>query len=464
MGMKHIFFFLLMMVLVAGPHAEAVRGNKGGGWGLGQTCRRPTNVRTICGDYGAWDEASCTCVSRAGSPSSGSSRSGGNSPGSAVQQAVAQCQTDSLKAQSDCDQDQNEQMQGAQTTLSNFAVGMTSQMGIQAACTGIGKALAGANAAVVAFTQMCISAKGRCNSSCGNAASVVDSSGMQAAYEDQVDGYLRACRGLDVKIQQANQAMVNIVNTFGGAKTCANQTSTDLYSYCGANPTAIGCESVATDCSNPSVAASNPICICKNNPNAASCGGAALKSAGSGFGDGEYSVSSLSGGAGGAGAGSGLDAAGLLDDVSWKGDPNLKADTSRAEEVGGAKGGRPLNDSGSGGALSAENGGGNGAGGANPASAAAVNAGFRGGGGGGGSWSSGGGSGGGWNGDGMPMPGAASTGGGPDLRQFLPGGKFDPKTRGLAGLSGPDGITGPHSDIWKKIQNRYQAEQRKLLP
>jgi hypothetical protein len=46
----------------------------------------------------------------------------------------------------------------------------------------------------------------------------------------------------------------------------------------------------------------------------------------------------------------------------------------------------------------------------------------------------------------------------------LPGGKFDPRARGIAGISGPDGITGPHSNIWQKIQNRYQAEKPKLIP
>jgi hypothetical protein len=43
---------------------------------------------------------------------------------------------------------------------------------------------------------------------------------------------------------------------------------------------------------------------------------------------------------------------------------------------------------------------------------------------------------------------------------------MDPKNanRGLAGISGPDGITGPHSDIWKKIQNRYQIKTSELMP
>jgi hypothetical protein len=56
--------------------------------------------------------------------------------------------------------------------------------------------------------------------------------------------------------------------------------------------------------------------------------------------------------------------------------------------------------------------------------------------------------------------------GSPDLRQFLPGGFNDPRAyRGMTGFqSGIDGITGPHTDIWKKIQNRYQVLQGTLQP
>jgi hypothetical protein len=50
-----------------------------------------------------------------------------------------------------------------------------------------------------------------------------------------------------------------------------------------------------------------------------------------------------------------------------------------------------------------------------------------------------------------------------DLKQFLPGGQMDP-SRGLAGAAGPDGITGPNSDIWKKIKMRYYSVTPSLLP
>lgn len=59
---------------------------------------------------------------------------------------------------------------------------------------------------------------------------------------------------------------------------------------------------------------------------------------------------------------------------------------------------------------------------------------------------------------------ANGAAGGPDLRAFLPGGKYDPRQRGIAGATGVDGITGPHTNIWHKIQNRYQATSPTLLP
>lgn len=55
---------------------------------------------------------------------------------------------------------------------------------------------------------------------------------------------------------------------------------------------------------------------------------------------------------------------------------------------------------------------------------------------------------------------------GPDLRQFLPGGLKDPsRNRGIAGqYIGRDGMTGPHSNIWKNVSNRYQYKRASLLP
>ncbi|UOF01403.1 hypothetical protein [Bdellovibrio reynosensis] len=53
-----------------------------------------------------------------------------------------------------------------------------------------------------------------------------------------------------------------------------------------------------------------------------------------------------------------------------------------------------------------------------------------------------------------------------DLEKFLPGNAMAP-ARGIAGTServGTDGVTGPHSDIWGKVKNRYEAVKATLLP
>lgn len=54
----------------------------------------------------------------------------------------------------------------------------------------------------------------------------------------------------------------------------------------------------------------------------------------------------------------------------------------------------------------------------------------------------------------------------PDLRKYLPGANGH-GYRGIAGSTeniGIDGITGPHTSLWKKIQNRYRSIQDTLYP
>jgi hypothetical protein len=383
----------------------------------------------------------------------------------AMNDSVNKCIQDTDAAKADCNQENDEGIQSAERTLSTFAVGTGSQMGIAAACTGIGKLVTGANAAVIYFSQNCSSARSKCLSSCQTAVRVTTASN-QTGELTIVNQNLSSCRALDTNISQATQAIQNMVSTVQGAQSCATQTSPELMTYCGANPTAIGCANLATDCSNPAIAASNPICICKNNPSAANCTGLSAKAGGNG---GSFDASSKGLGAGGSGlaGGASLGADNLLNDPSWQGDPNMKPSKGSGDEAGGSKGGRPLMDGG-GGSGGGDDGRSGGAGGGQ--NGLAVNAGFRGGGGGGG-WGSGSGSGN-SGGDGSGRygaePGTQGNSQGPNLRDFLPGGGMDPKNgnRGLAGVSGPDGITGPNSNIWKKVQNRYQihVERATLIP
>lgn len=67
--------------------------------------------------------------------------------------------------------------------------------------------------------------------------------------------------------------------------------------------------------------------------------------------------------------------------------------------------------------------------------------------------------------NGNPISGSGNVGANSvDLTQFLPNGKLDPQRRGLAGVSGPDGITGPNTDIWQKVNIRYNAVRFNMLP
>lgn len=426
-----------------------------------------------CKPSETWNSLLCKCSgSSAADGNQGKQNTGDFGPSEgrippAIDAAIQKCSQDTNVAKSDCDQDQDAGVQGAQSQISNFAVNMGSNMGIAGACTGIGKLVAGANAAVAYFAQSCSSSREACVTSCQNARSAVTAkysryevSGPGADAQEQVTTLLQTCKDLDAKIQQATQAINNTMGTLQGAQNCAKQTDPAFTAYCASNPMAIGCSPAeTTDCSNPSIAASNPICICKNNPRSASCTGASAKLMGDG--GGSINSASTSSTAGGIPTGSpGLD--NLMNDANWAGNPDLKASKGLSEEVGGKKGGRPLMD---GAAGSADGGGDKTRGGGASGQGITVNAGFRGGGGGGG-WGSPGSD----NGRGGYVPPAATQARamGPNLRDFLPGGGLDPKSanRGLAGISGPDGITGPHSDIWKKVQNRYQiqVERARLIP
>ena len=143
-----------------------------------------------------------------------------------------------------------------------------------------------------------------------------------------------------------------------------------------------------------------------------------------------------------------------------EGKANLSLGKGGAGHGGGGNGG-----AGGGGPAGAQKG----AGGGTGLNAGILN-GWNGGRGGAGGWGGAGGSG--WadgkngaagNGNGRNPYMTVDKNGNPvDLRQFLPGQKLD-ATRGIAGISGPDGITGPNSSLWDKVRVRYNA-QRNFVP
>ncbi len=417
------------------------------------TCKAPQEPQRVggeCGCYTPSDDESLTRSMYNNNPGTGASDSSLNN-------AVNSCKAVRDAAFVGCDQDQDSGMQGAQSDLLSFA-SQAGAMGM-GACTKLAPILAGANAATVYFNKNCGDTRSDCMKTCKASADNLRQmagpgidSGYLAQQQGVVDGYYDECKKLDAKVAQSQQAIQGMVQAIPGVASCATGGNTDFSSYCTANPTALGCATVATDCSNPQMAASNQICICKNNPNAAGCGPQVKVSDMGPAGGAE--MSSLTGNGG---PGSSISDS-PFSTLGWDGN-GMAPSSGKADEIGGKMGrGANLGDSGGG-----APGGGDGRGGG-ASQAAQVNAGFRGGGGG---WGNGG-NGGRGDGDGRPYdprnPQAAA--GGPDLKQFLPGGKLDPKlvNRGLAGITGPDGITGPHSDIWKKIQNRYWLKNSELMP
>ena len=433
--------------------------------------------KTYCAPPSEWNEIHCGCYintdddtltksspqqTQSLEPTSSvdsSSKDEGKCNRRALEDLKKKCFLAKSEAIGNCDSENDEGVSSSVKNLASLAVGT----GIGSACSAFGKALGAANAAIAVYTGVCSDARGSCVSTCGALKRKLevdgdfcygtDPAGRAAKDQDYrivVDDNYGICQKLDAKVQQGVAAVNNTLGTVTGAQNCAAQVDTTLV-YCKQNPTAVGCANTATDCSNPSIAASNPVCICKLNRAAASCSQASARAVDSGMGSSDMSSSGLSGGTNGGK----LD--GGLEDVSWQG-RDWKPGNSTGDDPGGDKGGRPIQEGGAGGS----GGGAEGAPGAGERAAMNVNSGLRGGGGGSGGGgffaSEEGGKGGAGGGNGN------LASGNPDLRNFLPGGKYDPKTRGIAGVSGPDGITGPHSNIWQKINNRYQAERPKLIP
>jgi hypothetical protein len=376
------------------------------------------------------------------------------------------CQTELSETASNCDEKGNQGMNSVSSMAGQVALafGAQSAASIQSACSSAAAISTAANAALAAYRLTCSSSIQDCSTACNAyasyAKSCATSSPTNAALQTAANTAAEApkqCINYTAKIGEAQQAMSNIAQTAANASQCASLTSADgtvSPEICAANPTLAGCSSTIYDCNNASMA-SNKVCICSKNPSDPACLG----------------TSSVVGGETGLGV---VDNGGRLSSTASSNDltgdlynPTIEQAALNSsggdESVGGKQGAGVSFGSGGSGAGGAANGGkGDGAG---ADKAIGVNAGYYGGGGGGGSFGGGGsdGSGGGHGGYNPNAPGAAAGKGGPDLRQFLPGGKMS-GARGVAGATGPDGITGPHSDIWKKVNNRYQVMSPSLLP
>lgn len=385
----------------------------------------------------------------------------------------AKCRASLQQAEGMCNMNNSQEVKGAM----NMANGIKNQMenaafsNLQLACNGMGKLSQMTNAGLTAFKGYCSTQIGDCTEVCKT-----DLDAVERAYNttmgppapgvlptvtyqnvEDVREMRRQCTSLNRNVQGAEEGLMKFMAMEETMKNCSLLTGNSFIEECKKNPAYSPLCSLGgnTDCSNPSVAASNLVCKCRANPALPDCGG--RLGSGGGIATNRTDLGSTSGDGADAGnfggPGGGFD--GMPGDIA--GGSNEPQDGS-------------LNRGGAGKAGIGESAGtggrGGGAGGAAGAGGSGLNAKIIGG------YGYGGAAGGGGSGGGGYQPGNAAAGGrngaGPndqrvDLRQFLPGGAKDP-SRGLAGISGPDGITGPNSDIWKKINTRYAAKTGTLLP
>ena len=403
-----------------------------------------------------------SCNSQCNSAYPPSSANTAASACSEYQSLAQECANQITSTTSSCDSTQDSGMNNVSNTAGQLttALGQMSASSIQAACSGVGKISAAANSALAAYRLTCSNSIGNCNDKCSRVVSYLKANpscateATAAAAQDQV----KQCSSFNAKINEANQSMMSVAQTLNNASQCAALTSAtgDVPEICKTNPNLPGCTTTIADCSNPSMA-SNKVCICTKNPSDPSCSS----------GIGTMSMGST---------GQNIDPSARLKT------PNATLDGADTPNLPTIAGGSPK-DSGPGGAIDGRqggsanlgsssggsgggSGGGHGGGGDSGESGHGVLAGFYGGG--SGSGSSGGSYGGGGSGSYRSGGGyagqTAGANGSPNLRQFLPGGQYNNGQRGVAGASGPDGITGPHSNIWQKVNNRYRTMVPTLLP
>lgn len=409
-----------------------------------------------------------------------------------AQSQINQCSSRVSSARNTCDADNNSDLKTAQQELSSAS----KTSGIFDSSNSAAAASTKAKKAISAFKEQCSSSRSSCMDACGEIKRNIESCANEglSRFSDQFSSYsdkqgalnrfrqkiqqsteyqslssqINSCDSLSNNVAQAESASKKQDNTISDALAAAAAVASGMANKAGAasaaqtaalcttTPTAPGCPQVLNGCQDP--ASTDQVCVCLRNPNScmatAASGGQGLGGTG-----GPATITAQSGTA----ASSGPDSSGL--------DPSFAAMNPNgggaAEDVGGKQGnGANIN------GTNAFSGGAAGGRGGRPGDdpGASVYGGGRGGGG------RGGGSGSYYGGNMSDEEARAAYAANeaaikdqqnksrwPDLRSFLPGGKMDPK-RNPSGLTGPDGITGPHSNLWLKIHNRYAVEEQNLLP
>ncbi|MFP5520157.1 MAG: hypothetical protein ACLGGX_09655 [Bdellovibrionia bacterium] len=392
-----------------------------------------------------------------------------------TQAEYQKCTTENSEALKTCDADKNSDMGQVMDSAAELTLALGAQTGgsVAAACSKAAKLSQVANGALAAYRFACKSDRDACVNSCQGGMAKFSQCVQQqrsqypilANYDfserinsdntyKELSSSRTECNALQSKIQQAEAAAGNIYATYLNAKQCKNLTTSPGEpdptveappTFCAANPSSPMCAGQANlNCSSPENA-NNLACICMANKNDPRCGGLNAKAQGD-LNVGGYRDPASKG------------RNEKLDFGSSNGGLQLPGKTGDNANVGqdNKPGGSPnLGGGGGSGGFGDEGGSGDGA-----SEGVDVNAGFFGAGGSGGGFGEGGFGGGG--GDNPDMYNGLTAGEpAPDLKDFLPGGMNDPSAMTGEGL--PEGINGPNTNIWHKINYRYQVVEPSLL-
>lgn len=376
---------------------------------------------------------------------------------------VKLCLDDTRSATDSCDEDKSGDMQKVNADL---AIGGQVIAGMQAsqqvACSKLGQLLPLVSAGIAAFQGYCSKGYFSCRSSCSDAyelqreMSIKGLSAVSNYINSNITDAKKDCtelqRTLTSAAQNATVALTSLFNT----QQCQDGSQDLIGNFCRQNPSSSICgqQQVAVDCNDANYAYSNTVCICQRNPRDSRCGnnvagGVMQSSSGAGAGGKDGSPTNPA---------AGLDPGGMGVDPFSDVTPGQAKNGGMANlPVGGP--GRQGGGISGGGTGSGQQGAQGAAGGSNLNTK--VLGGYMGGNGGG----YGGGSYSGRSGDDNGGGGNSRFGGGPNvnLNAFRPPGGMDPK-RNLAGVTGPDGLTGPNSNNWEKVNIRYGNKKGTFHP
>ncbi|KYG62426.1 hypothetical protein AZI86_16470 [Bdellovibrio bacteriovorus] len=408
---------------------------------------------------------------------------------------VQKCDAQVSSSKNTCDETKNSAISNASSSASSSNTNTT---GVTDSCNSAAALNSGAKNAWTSYRESCYSGMESCVNTCNEMITWANNNPscfpMNGMTKDQMAAQVFSpkadqCLDLQAKVDSADRNIASYGTTADGADACKTETAGGdsksksntgnllgqlgsmaaamlakqsatatpqaVVAFCTANPTYPGCGATAqASCSDPTYAATNKVCQCAANP---------------------YSCRVMDNSASDNSIGfSSVDSSSRLPSQATNPGGDLPStpgiamvDPVRSGDVQGVDGRQ-----GGAGVGSSTVGSGGGAGGlgkahVDPNDMPAGSAGTFGGGGGGAGGrfgSQAGGARGGYAPGGGNTAGTKSPGT-PDLRQFLPGGSFNPRQNNMiGGRVGIDGITGPNSNIWQKVQNRYQVLKDTLHP